>query len=438
MIAPIKMPQRHCTSIMPRPYQITVHKQLVAVVTLLLMLQIDPAWSEERTQVWSFDRAVQEALATHPAILSRQSAQDAAKSDLDAASWQRYPTPSLQSAKQEGGETSTILKLEQPLWTGGKISSSIDGARSRLDASDAVINEGKRDITLNLISAYTEVLRLQARQEHAVKNVREHERLLQLVTRRVEREVTPPVDRGLAQSRLYRAINELSAIAQELSNALMQLSQLAGKNIEKIAPLDADSPEVPRSKQEAQKQAMEYSPTLARLAAEESEAQANIGSMRSAYLPQFALTYEKIYGSFPGSLPEGNRTMLVMNIQPGSGLSSLSGVDSAIAKREAARQNRDTALRDLETSISSDWNQLVAARLRYENAALSSKISNDVFESYVRQYTAGRKSWLEVLNSVQEAASADMAAADASAQITRSALRLRLLTGNLKISPTAN
>lgn len=408
-------------------------------IALVLMFQANSGLSEERLQVWTFEHAAQQALATHPSILSQLSSHDAAKADLDAASWQRYPVPSLSAAKQENGQSNTIVTIQQPLWTGGKITANIDGAKSRLDTSEAVINETKRDITLNLITAYTEVLRLQARQEFAVKNVREHEKLLQLVGRRVEHEVTPPVDKGLAQSRLYQAINDLSSITQDLSNALMQMSQLTGKSIEKIASLDADTQEVPRSEKDAQKLAVEFSPTLIRLSAEELSADANISAKKSVYLPQLALTYEKIFGgNVLGSLPPGERTMLTMNIQPGSGLSSISGVDSATAKRQATRQNRDAALRDLQQTISTDWNQLVAARLRYENSTLSSKISADVFESYVRQYTTGRKGWLDVLNSAQEAASAEMAAADASAQITRSALRLRLLTGNLKISPATN
>lgn len=405
---------------------------------LLLMLHTSPAWcAEEPAEVWTFERAAQQAIATHPAILSQQSSSQAATADLGAAKWQRYPTPSLTATKQLSGESNTVLTLQQPLWTAGRISAYINGARSRLDTSEAVLKEIKRDIILNLITAYTEALRLQARQEYAVSKVREHKRLLQLVTRRVEHEVTPPVDRSLAQSRLYQAINELSSITQDLSNAMMQLSQLTGAQtgIEKIAPLQGDTPELPRNKEEAQKLALENSATLARLDFEVAAADADIRAKKSVYLPQLALTYEKTYGAYiPGSFPAGERTLLVMNFQPGAGLSSLSGVDSATAKRQAARLNRDSAVRDLQMNISSDWNLLVAARLRFDNATLSSKISNEVYESYVRQYSTGRKGWLEVLNSAQESALADMTLADASAQITRSALRLRLLTGNLKFS----
>ncbi|HSQ04206.1 MAG TPA: hypothetical protein VLN59_09230, partial [Burkholderiales bacterium] len=54
-----------------------------------------------------------------------------------------------------------------------------------------------------------------------------------------------------------------------------------------------------------------------------------------------------------------------------------------------------------------------------------------VYESYTRQYTAGRKTWLDVLNTVRESTQSDVAATDARAQLTGAALRLKLLTGNL-------
>lgn len=423
---------------MPRPLHMHIRLFQHSGIALLLLLQTGLVVGEERVKVWTFEHAAQQALASHPAILSQQSSSAAARANLDEAAWQRYPTPSLATTKQTRGESNTVLTVRQPLWAGGRINANIDSAQSRLDASEASINETKRDVMLTLINAYTEALRLQARQEHAAQNVRELEKLLQLVSRRVAHEVTPPVDKGLAQSRLYQASNDLSSITQELSNAMMQLSQLVGKDVEKIVPLSADTG-LPSSKADAQQQAQAYSPTLTRLAAEELAANAEITSRKSVYLPQLALTYEKTYGAYvPGNFPPGERTLLIMNIQPGAGLSSISGVDSATARRETARQNRETALRDLQTNVSNDWNQLAAARIRSENARLSSKISEDVFESYVRQYTTGRKGWLEVLNSAQESASAKMAVADSSAQVTRSALRLRLLTGNLIMSPAIN
>lgn len=421
-------------------------------ICLLLLLQAGVVSGDNLSPAWTFEHAAQVVLATHPAILSQQSSSDAARADLNSASWQRYPTPGLQASRQStnqssnanndhyNSQSSTVLSLQQPLWTGGKITANIDGARSRFNASEAVVNETRQSITLTLIDSFTEALRLQARQEYAFKNVHDHEKLLDLVNRRVDQQVTPPVDLSLAQARLYQATNDLATISQDLANAMMRISLLVGKNIEQMAPLDTDTHDLPRSEKDALQQAEDHSPTLARIAFEEAAASAEISSKRSVYLPQVDLIYQKTTaGSYipNGSLP-GDSIMLMMKIQPGAGLSSVSGVSSAIARREATRQNHGAALRDLQISISTDWNTLTGARLRFENSTISGKISDEVFESYVRQYTVGKKGWLDVLNSAQEASAAKMAAADAAAQINRASLRLRLQTGNLKIQPKTN
>ena len=56
-------------------------------------------------------------------------------------------------------------------------------------------------------------------------------------------------------------------------------------------------------------------------------------------------------------------------------------------------------------------------------------MSTEVFESYSRQYIAGRKTWIDVLNAVRETTQADFAMADANAQTLAAGERLRLRTG---------
>jgi adhesin transport system outer membrane protein len=119
-------------------------------------------------------------------------------------------------------------------------------------------------------------------------------------------------------------------------------------------------------------------------------------------------------------------------MQTGAGLSALSGVEAAIAKRDAVRQQREVALRDLRERVAMDWDEMVAASKRLENATLASRSSKEVYESYTRPYTAGRKTWLDVLNTVRESTQSEVAVADASAQAVGASLRLRLVTGNVK------
>lgn len=402
-----------------------------AVAAIAFML----ASAAARGQVSSFDEIARQALATHPAILAKHSSAAAARAEREGAEWQRYPTPSLEMNSDHNGTRTSLLRLQQPLWASGRIDAGIDVAHSRHQASAIAIQEAKQDVIFRVIAAYVEALRQQARQETLAEGVQQHERLLGLIARRVERDASPRVDQELAQSRLYQANNDLSSVRQALAHALTQLSQLSGMQVRRVGALDIDRLPEQQGMESLAEQAIARSPSLRRLSFEEEAAQAEVELRRASYKPQISLRYENSHASAPlNGTPAytTNRLMVVLEAQTGAGLSALSGVDAALGKREAARQQRDAALRDLRERLAMDWDELLAARMRLENAALASKGAKEVFESYTRQYTAGRKTWLDVLNTVRESTQADVAVSDASAQALGASLRLRLWSGNLK------
>lgn len=386
-------------------------------------------------QTSSLEDIAKQAMATHPAVLARQMSSQAAGAELEGASWQRYPSPNVELNTDSNGVSTTLFRLQQPLWTGGRITAGIDAAQSRQQASESAVKEAKQDLVLRVIAAFVEALRQRARLEAVAQSVQQHESLLGMITRRVDQEASPRVDLELAQSRLLQASNDLSSGLQAQRNALTQLSQLAGRPVRTVGFLEIDSLLGQQSIESLLEQAITVSPTLRRLDQEIDAAQADADLKRASYHPQISLRLENAHASasLNGiSAYSTNRVFLVAEFQPGAGLSAASGVAAAIAKRDAARQQRDTAMRDLQERVSIDWEELVAASKRLENATLASKSSKEVYESYSRQYTTGRKSWLDVLNSVREFTQSDQAVADSRAQASGASLRLRLATANLK------
>jgi len=188
---------------------------------------------------------------------------------------------------------------------------------------------------------------------------------------------------------------------------------------------------IPGSRDLALDQAISRSPILQRFAAEERAAAADVASRQAVLWPQLAARYEKRFGQFADE-----QLLFVLEMQTGAGLSAISGISAARARQEAARQARETALRDLTERITVDWNEFQLAQGRLQNALKARLSSASVSESYSRQYTAGRKSWLDVLNVVRETTQSDFVAADANAQFFGAMLRLRLITGELWKSKT--
>ena len=400
--------------------------KVLVLTTLLLM-----AGPAQAQSAWTFEQVLQSALDNHPAIMGKRSAQAAARADQKGAEWLRYPTPSIEAATQGSGKDSGLVRIEQPLWSGGRITAAIDAAGSRLDVADAALTEAELDLTLKVIAAYTEALRQKARQQYAQAGVGEHEKLLGMIRRRVKHEVSSLTDQSLAESRLYQATNDLSQVTQAYNNALAQLAQLSGKPVADISEKGVSALGAPASLEAALSQALGYSPTLRRLTYEEETANADIDSKRSAYMPQLSLRLEKNVGQ---GQTQNSSAMLVLQAQPGAGLSAGSGVDAAIARREAARMAREAAERSTNERITLDWNEWEAARLRQENAVQSRIMSTDVFESYTRQYVIGRKSWIDVLNAVREATQSQFSLEDARAQVVAASLRLRAQAGTLNQS----
>lgn len=405
---------------------------MISLATLFLM-----AGSAQAQPAWNFDQVMQAALASHPAIMGKRSGQAAARADQKGAEWLRYPTPSIEATTQGGGKDSGkdtgLVRIEQPLWSGGRITAAIDAAGSRLGAADATLIETELDLTLKVIAAYIEALRQKARQQYAQAGVDEHKKLLDMIRRRVQQEVSSLTDQRLAELRLYQATNDLSQVTQAYSNALTQLTQLSGNPVADISSPDVSALGAPASLEAALSQALGYSPTLRRLVHEEEAASADIDSKRSAYMPQLSLRLEQRFGQGQGQ-EQASSAMLVLQAQPGAGLSAMSGVDAAIARREAARMAREAAARSTNERITLDWNEWVAARLREENAVQSRSMSTEVFESYKRHYVIGRKSWIDVLNAVREATQSQFALEDAQAQVVAASLRLRAQAGTLNQS----
>lgn len=393
-----------------------------------LALLVAPTWAAPLT----FDQALQAALASHPLVLSKRSTQAAARAEREGAEWQRYPTPSVEANTQTGGQNASLLRVDQPLWTGGRITAGIDAAGSRYDAAGMAIDEVRQELALRVVAASSEVLRQQARQRLAQTSVDEHEKLLAMIHRRVQQEVSPLADQRLAESRRYSAANDLLVSSQALGNALAQLGQLTGQPVTGIDARSYDEaarPEaLPGDLARMVERALAHSPTLRRLKFEAEAANSDIDAKRSAYMPQLSLRLESSHGD-----TSDNRALLVLLAQPGAGLSARSGVDAALARREATRLAAETAQRDVRERVSLDWNEWTAARSRQDNAEQVRGTSVEVAESYARQYTAGRKTWLDVLNAVREATLAEQTLVDARSQMQAAVLRLKAQTGELNL-----
>jgi adhesin transport system outer membrane protein len=366
----------------------------------------------------------------HPGVQAKRNELAASANGLDASQWHRFPALSAQSsAGQFGGKSYTSVRLEQPLWTGGRLTADIDAATARVAAAEAALGEAEQDILTRTASAFSETIRLRGRIAAAEDNVAEHQRLLDLIQRRATNEINSTTDVVVARARHEQARSELVQYETQLANAMADLEQLTGASVAALA--------VPRTNVSATgslatsvQSAVEFAPALRRLAAEMQIAEAEIRMKRAALLPQLSARHERFFG---GETNNTSTTYLALNYQIGGGLSAFSSIREAEERRNAAEATRETRRKDIEDKVRTDWNLRRSALAEREIFAELAASTREVYESFVRQFAAGRKSWLEVLNSRREATQARYSLTDAEWSGFLAGKRIAITTGEFSM-----
>lgn len=366
----------------------------------------------------------------HPSVAIRNSELGAAQQRVGSAQWQRYPSVTALTGRDQARNDYGTMRVDQPLWTAGRITSGIEGADAGLRGAQAAVLESHQEIFFRAVTAFTEFGRLHARMVASRSNVAEHDRLSKLIDRRVQNEVSPSSDGVLAKARLSAARAELGQFEAQAGRARAQLEQIIGRSFAGI-----ELPAMPGLRQKSLEEvidtALDYAPSLRRRVAEGEAAEAEIGVRKSSLWPQIKARYERTTGS---TLIAREQAYIALEYQTGAGLSGVAAVQEAVARREAAQAQHEAARRDLLDTLSTDWASYQSLRVQGQEQRAQVESTSDVFDSFVRQYAVGRKSWIDVLNAQRELVSARYALADVEWGMLRDILRLQIAMGDLNAS----
>lgn len=377
----------------------------------------------------ALEQLLRRAVLTHPSILAQRGQKRVAEADYETAQWARYP--SLVAEASQGGQTGqgTLARITQPLWTGGRITGQIDSAQAGIVIASATVAETEQTVLQETAQAYAELLRARARLKAARDNVAEHERLYQMILRRARTEVSPQSDVTLASGRLQQALSEQIQFQNQAEQARATLEQMTGQPVDQVE--QASRPLPPwGSIALVRDEALAFSPELARLQAQESQALAQIEVAKSVQYPVLSLAHDQRLGALSTGYVR-SQTYVALQFQPGAGLSARSAVTAAAERQASFKDQQETARRKLLRQVEADWSELAALESLLQPSRELVDNTRGVVESYARQYTAGRKSWLDVLNAQRESAQALYGLADVEANRLRAQLRLEIYTGRL-------
>ncbi|WP_156839711.1 TolC family protein [Novosphingobium aquimarinum] len=382
-------------------------------------------WTEPaRVVPPALEEAVQIVTRNYPSALAARSALRAANSDVSSAKWQRFPslTGNLAYLDDRGSPQPEVV-VEAPIWAGGRISANIRRARAQEDVSSAQYVETVQQLALTVSQVYFEIARLTLREQLLKESLAEHLRLVETMERRVAQEVSPQADLELARSRAAQIQQEYTVSQAARETNLRVLAQLVADPSYDLGPIPFFDPALDlASKTTLEEQAVAYDPQISRRRSEADISRADLDLRRAAILPQVnaQYSYSDVFGS---------RVGVVLRSQTGSGLSALADVNSAQARIQTAIENVRVAEQELRREVAADIINFEAAKARAVISTDAAATSARVSESYTRQFIAGRRSWLDVMNALREAVNNAIGKTDAEMTALATATKLLLESG---------
>lgn len=390
------------------------------------------------------DQLITLTLNNHPEIQSSRLLRDASGADVKSARWQFYPTASLSvdRASTSSNDTSFLgdsevarVGLVQPLWAGGSLKNNLTLTQANFDLSDASVAQTAQSLSLRVLSAYVEWYSAHLGVQAWQQSVQMHQTLSDQVHRRTSGGASSESDAALANARVAITKADLASAVAAEDTALAVLTQLVGQKIlsSDLVSESSQPINIVGNAEYLSELAQENNPVVASALAEADVAAAQAKVVKSQSKPEVNLRFERQYGNlgFADSNSTSNRIFLEFQTRFGAGLSNFSDLRAARLRRQAAVSSVDVVRQMLRINIASDFVLKKSAQQRLVALSESRQATAQVHASFERQFLAGSRTWLDLLNSARELTQLDLQIASTRGSELLVSWRLSILSKGL-------
>ncbi len=380
----------------------------------------------------------------NPSLQGQERLVQASKADVQGALYQFFPTPTVSSEQVNAAandvnysrdKTVTTLRLQQPIWTGGRLTAGFERAQAASEVSRAAMEEVRQQLALRTIQAWGDWKAGQQKLLALQESLLTHQRLRDLILRRVASGASASADQILAQGRLEQTQAEFTGFQAQVAVALLRLEQLTGKSWTEAELNAFDVAAVDRvlQRNDVVESAWRNSPGLQKLEAQVKLQEQELQIKRAQMLPEVYVRAERQQGNFSSfGLASANRVFIGVSASPGAGLSLASGIDAAAARLESAKTDIEVAKRTIAEQAGVEQASGLSQLQRSVGLQASLASTQAMVLSWDRQFLAGRKTWVEVMNAARELAQAQTALADISVAYVVSTWRLAVYSEGLQ------
>ena len=391
-----------------------------------------------------FDGLLIRALSGHPNVRSALSLAQGAAFDVDVAKWGFWPSLTVNAQRTDNppNETpgSSNFTIQQPLWTAGALTARLSAAEKAGLAIGEQLHVVRGDLALRLVDAWAVLLDAESTRLVTTRALEGLNRYQAIMQRRVQAGFSSAVELRLLSVRVTRAQTDLADADVSSVIAIKRFEQLVGAPVQ-AALSDLRQP-LPRS---ALGQWVSAQPTvfaadrLAQLPAvrkaelDAAVAADQLAAQKADRWPKLVLSYQHRLGGVPTNY-DRRVWALGFNYAPGAGLAALSQSSAEQARLQARLDAVDSVREEKQEQLMVDWAALQREFDRERSLVATISSAADVMASYERLYLGGLKSWLEVLNALQELTQSELRLAQSGNATTVAYYRWRLRGGDLPLN----
>ncbi|MDN5864992.1 MAG: TolC family outer membrane protein [Gammaproteobacteria bacterium] len=419
---------------------------LHALVAMCLIAGMSAAARAE-----TLNQALVDAWHNNSRIAAARANQSAARHSLRAAEGGWYPRLGLNGKLARDHTEGTItlfqpamdfsadlnqatiaLRLEQPLWEGGRLASRISAAKRSALASRAHVHARTAQVFLNAVKVYLDVVAAQKLLQVQKDNVAVIQRQKEAARAALDHGEGTRTEVAQADSRLQRAVARRIRAAAALARARALYRAVIGHEPDTLS-LPATLPELPPTLTQAKRLASHnYGVKTARLQARSAAARAELAD--SAVMPSIRLFAEARRAREPQyGFQEVNDTMIGISLSVpiwrGGSLRARSAAahDKAHAVGLEARAIQDHA----RSRVVASWHEYMATQAAMQAIEAQRTAARIAYDGVQAEYRHGERTLLDVLNAEQEVRSAEAALIQARRDRIVAAYALLAATGKL-------
>lgn len=297
------------------------------------------------------------------------------------------------------------IRLTQNLFEGFGTKYEVQRLKYRLDSQSYVVLSRANDVALSMAEAFIDLIKEQELLKLAQDNMETHRRILEQIIQRNDAGIGNLVEVDQARARLALAESNYAAVQNNYYDSMARFRRVLGRDPDTILVRPVFHANLPATLEEATTHALIDHPTLRASQGDIAETLAQYKAANRFNYPRVDLEIE---GSFDDNVAgvRGNSDSLQVMLRVRYNLFR-GGRDGAEKSRsgaayQEASEIRDNAHRQVIESLRYAWNARTFVERQLSFIEQHIKLTYDTLTGYRQQFTLGRRSLLDLLNTENE------------------------------------